>query len=73
MASTNETMTKKLALYESQKQLSDLNASELVTMAFTKNEGYQVIWRAMKRNLSEEQLKEIAVGEFEQIISEITE
>jgi len=32
-----------------------------------------VIWRAMKRNLSEDQLKEIAVAEFEQLISEITE
>jgi len=31
-----------------------MNANELVTMAFMKNEGFMAVWRALKRNLNEE-------------------
>lgn len=68
LADLNMDANKKLALYSSQKQLSDLNSIELVGIAFLKGEDPIILWREFRRNLEENELKEIAETEFEALI-----
>jgi len=73
LATQNAEMSHKLELYQTQKQVSDLTACELVGMAFLRGESPLVLWREFRRNISEEAMRHIAENEFEEIISDITQ
>jgi hypothetical protein len=72
MSAINAEMAQKLAFYQSDTQVSDLTALELIGMAFMRGEDAMNIWHEFKRNTNEETLNTIAEREFEEIISEIT-
>lgn len=44
LSGINEDITQKLALLQVQKQVHEMTASELVNLAFLRNEGFLAIW-----------------------------
>lgn len=73
LSQINQDYSNKLAIYQSQKQASDLKATELIQLAFLRGESVMTIWTEFRRNTTEEDLRQICEREFEELISEITQ
>ena len=72
LSDLNDQYCIKLALYQSDKQVSDLTAVELVAMAFLRGENPMTIWKEFKHNCTEETLDQLVTEEFDDRIQEIT-
>ena len=78
MALKIETMTHRLRIFESQLKIEQLSSTELLLLAFMKEqnsgiEGELGVWKTCKEHLSLKALEEIAENEFTEVINRVVE